>query len=495
MGIAARNSIVGFDLAAEKERDMSRFEALLDAALAWARPIFTISIAVERISSILPGLASGARPPQLQGKIQAMPFTPSQSVVPAHPRRLAPWAAVLAATVLLAACSQEGSKAPAGMAGASKPEVGVVTLHPQSVAITAELPGRTSASLTADVRPQVNGIIQARLFKEGSEVVVGQPLYLIDPASYQAAYDSAQAAQQKAEAAVPTAQAKFDRYAGLLKQNVVSKQDYDDAAATLAQANADVASAKASVETARINLDYTKITAPIAGRIDKSSLTPGALVTANQETLLTTIRSLDPINVDVTQSSTNLLNLRQAINEGRLKFSGPNVSVKLKLENGTIYNQTGKLEFAGANVDQTTGTFALRAEFPNPDRLLLPGMYVRALVEEGVAQNSFLVPQRGVTRNTKGEATAMVINAQGKVETRVLAVRNSVGNNWLVDSGVGDGDRVIVEGLQLVRPGGDATGVEVTIDETTGEVKDRAQTSSAASPTSKMADSSQSTGN
>nr|WP_244494077.1 MULTISPECIES: efflux RND transporter periplasmic adaptor subunit [Mesorhizobium] len=474
---------------------MSRFEALLDAALAWARPVFTISIAVERISSILPGLASGARPPQLQGKIQAMPFTPSQSVVSVHPRRLAPWAAALAATVLLAACSQEQSKTPAGMAGASKPEVGVVTLHPQSVAITAELPGRTSASLTADVRPQVNGIIQARLFKEGSEVVVGQPLYLIDPASYQAAYDSAQAAQQKAEAAVPTAQAKFDRYAGLLKQNVVSKQDYDDAAATLAQANADVASAKASVETARINLDYTKITAPIAGRIDKSSLTPGALVTANQDTLLTTIRSLDPINVDVTQSSTNLLNLRQAINEGRLKFSGPNVSVKLKLENGTIYNQTGKLEFAGANVDQTTGTFALRAEFPNPDRLLLPGMYVRALVEEGVAQNSFLVPQRGVTRNTKGEATAMVINAQGKVETRVLAVRNSVGNNWLVDSGVGDGDRVIVEGLQLVRPGGDATGVEVTIDEMTGEVKDRAQTSSAASSTSKMADSSQSTGN
>ena len=402
---------------------------------------------------------------------------------------------MLAGALLLAACSQEQSKAPAGMGGVGKPEVGVVTLHPQSVAITAELPGRMTASLTADVRPQVNGIIQARLFKEGSEVVAGQPLYLINPASYQAAYDSAVAAQQKAEAAVPTAQAKFDRYAGLLKQNVVSKQDYDDAAATLAQANADVASAKASVETARINLDYTKITAPIAGRIDKSSLTPGALVTANQDTLLTTIRALDPINVDVTQSSTNLLNLRQAINEGRLKFSGPNVSVKLKLENGTIYPLTGKMESAGASVDQTTGTFALRAEFPNPDRLLLPGMYVRALVEEGVAQNSFLVPQRGVSRNTKGEATAMVINAQGKVETRVLTVRNTVGNNWLVDAGVGDGDRVIVEGMQLVRPGGDATGVEVTIDEATGEVKDRAQGTSAVSTPSKMASNGQSTGN
>ncbi|RUY25589.1 efflux RND transporter periplasmic adaptor subunit, partial [Mesorhizobium sp. M7A.F.Ca.CA.004.12.1.1] len=339
----------------------------------------------------------------------------------------------------------------------------------------------------AEVRPQVNGIIQQRLFKEGSEVAAGQPLYLIDPASYKAAYDSAVAAQQKAQAAVPTAQAKFDRYAGLLKQNVVSKQDYDDAAATLAQAQADVASAKASAETARISLDRTSITAPIAGRIDKSTLTPGALVTANQDTVLTTIRALDPINVDVTQSSTNLLNLRQAISEGRLKFSGPNVSVKLKLENGTIYTQTGKLEFAGANVDQTTGTFALRAEFPNPDRLLLPGMYVRALVEEGVAQNSFLVPQRAVSRNTKGEATAMVINAQGKVETRVLAVRNSVGNNWLVDSGVGDGDRVIVEGMQLVRPGGDATGVEVTIDETTGEVKDRGQGTSAAPAASNAA--------
>lgn len=403
----------------------------------------------------------------------------SQSPLPL--RRLAPWAGMLCAALFLTACSQEQSKAPAGMGGVGNPEVGVVTLHPQSVAITAELPGRTAASLIAEVRPQVNGIIQQRLFKEGSEVVAGQPLYLIDPASYKADYDSAVAARQKAEAALPSAQAKFDRYAGLLKQNVVSKQDYDDAAATLAQAQADVASARASVETARISLDRTSITAPIAGRIDKSTLTPGALVTANQDTVLTTIRSLDPINVDVTQSSTNLLNLRQAINEGRLKISGPNVRVKLKLENGTIYAQTGKMEFTGANVDQTTGTFALRAEFPNPDRLLLPGMYVRALVEEGVAQNSFLVPQRAVSRNAKGEATAMVINAQGKVETRVLAVRNSVGNNWLVDSGVGDGDRVIVEGMQLVRPGGDATGVEVTIDQATGEIKER-QSSAAPAP-------------
>ncbi|TPI27860.1 efflux RND transporter periplasmic adaptor subunit [Mesorhizobium sp. B3-1-6] len=411
-----------------------------------------------------------------------MHIKPDRSLLLARPRRLSPWAGILCAALLLAACSQEKSQVPAGMGGVGRPEVGVVTLHPQSVAITAELPGRTAASLIAEVRPQVDGIIQQRLFQEGAEVVAGQPLYLIDPASYQAAYDSAVATQQKAEAAVPTAQAKFDRYSGLLKQNVVSKQDYDDAAATLAQAQADVASAKASVETAKISLNRTSITAPIAGRIDKSSLTPGALVTANQETVLTTIRSLDPINVDVTQSSTNLLNLRQAINEGRLKFSGANVSVKLKLDNGTIYAQDGKMEFAGANVDQSTGTFALRAQFPNPDRLLLPGMYVRAIVEEGVAQNSFLVPQRGVTRDPKGQATAMVVNTQGKVEQRTLSVRNSVGNNWLVDSGVGDGDRVIVEGLQLVRAGGDATAVEVTIDETTGEIKDREQNSASAAP-------------
>ncbi|KUM27848.1 efflux transporter periplasmic adaptor subunit [Mesorhizobium loti] len=389
---------------------------------------------------------------------------------------------MLGAALLLTACSQEKSQVPPGMGGVGRPEVGVVTLHPQSVAITAELPGRTAASLVAEVRPQVDGIVQQRLFQEGAEVVPGQPLYLIDPASYKAAYDSAVAAQQKAEAALSTAQAKFDRYSGLLKQHVVSKQDYDDVSATLAQAQADVASAKASVETARISLNRTSITAPIAGRIDKSTLTPGALVTANQETVLTTIRALDPINVDVTQSSTNLLNLRQAINEGRLKFSGPNVSVKLKLDNGTIYSRTGKLEFAGANVDQSTGTFALRAQFPNPDRLLLPGMYVRAIVEEGVAQNSFLVPQRGVTRDPKGQATAMVVNAQGKVESRTLSVRNSVGTNWLVDSGVGDGDRVIVEGVQLVRAGGDATPVEVTIDEATGEIEDREQTSAAAAP-------------
>lgn len=379
--------------------------------------------------------------------------------------------------LLLSGCDGEhdaGSHAPGGQ---GRPQVGVVTVHPQSVAITAELPGRTSASLIAEVRPQVGGLIKERLFQEGGEVNAGDPLYQIEPASYQAAYDSAIANLRKAEAAVPSAEAKVERYTGLIKQNAVSKQDYDDALASLAQASAEVAAAKASVDTARINLDYTKITAPISGRIDKSALTPGALVTASQDTALTTIRTLDPLNIDVTQSSTNLLNLREAIGEGRIKISGDNVAVRLKLDNGTIYPHAGTLEFSSAYVDETTGTYAVRAEFPNPERLLLPGMYVHAIVEEGVAPDSFLVPQRGVTRNTKGEPVALVVNAENKIEQRVLTVGRSVGNNWLVEAGIRDGDRVVVEGSQFVRGGQDVTAIDVVVDDTTGEVKERGQQS------------------
>lgn len=384
--------------------------------------------------------------------------------------------ALVLAAGLFTGCDQEQSQKAAGPGTAqSRPEVGVVTVHPQSVAITAEMPGRTTASLVAEVRPQVGGLIQSRLFQEGAEVKQGDALYKIDPASYQASYDSAVASLEKAEAAVPSAQAKVERYQTLIKQNAVSKQDYDDAVASLAQAKAEVAVAKASVETARINLNFTIITAPISGRIEKSSLTPGALVTASQDTALTTIRTLDPINVDVTQSSTNLLNLRQAIKDGRIKISGDNVKVRLKLENGTLYPHAGTLEFTSAYVDTTTGTYGVRAEFPNPDRLLLPGMYVRAIVEEGVAPNSFLVPQRGVTRNTKGEPVAFVVNADGKVEQKILTIGRSVGNSWLVGEGIGDGDRVVVEGSQFVRSGQNVTAVEVVVDDTTGEVRDRGQ--------------------
>lgn len=375
--------------------------------------------------------------------------------------------ALLLATAL-AACNSEKAAAPPPQ---PQIQVSVVTLHPQPVAITAELPGRVSASLIAEIRPQVSGIIKSRLFREGSEVKAGDVLYEIDPAPYQAAFDSAVAAQHKAEAAVANAQVRADRYRELLQRNAGSKQDADDAAATLGQAQADVEAAKANVEAARINLAYTKVAAPIDGRVDKSALTQGALVTANQAAILTTIRKLDPINVDVTQSSTNLLKFRDDIASGRLKFTGPNVAVKLKLDTGDAYAQSGKLEFAEANINETTGTFSVRAEFPNPERLLLPGMFVRAEIQEGIAENSFLLPQRAVGRNTKGEATAKFVSAEGRVEERVLTTRRNIGNNWLVDSGVKDGERIIVEGGQLVRAGQTVTMNEVSVDEATGELK------------------------
>ena len=385
---------------------------------------------------------------------------------PSSSRHALPSALLLAMAV--AACNSEKAAAPPPQ---PQLQVSVVSLHPQPVAITAELPGRVSANLIAEIRPQVSGIIKSRLFREGSEVKAGDVLYEIDPAPYQAALDSAVAARAKAEAAVANAQVRADRYRELLLRNAGSKQDADDAAATLGQAQADVAAAKASVETARINLAYTKVTAPIDGRIDKSALTQGALVTANQTAILTTIRKLDPINVDVTQSSTNLLKFRNDIAAGRLKFTGPNVAVKLKLDTGDAYAQSGKLEFAEANIDETTGTFSVRAEFPNPERLLLPGMFVRAEIQEGIAENNFLLPQRAVGRNTKGEATAKFVSADGKVEERVLTTRRNIGNNWLVDSGVKDGERVIVEGGQLVRSGQAVTVKEVSVDEATGELK------------------------
>ncbi|NLR99283.1 efflux RND transporter periplasmic adaptor subunit [Rhizobium sp. P38BS-XIX] len=378
----------------------------------------------------------------------------------------------IAATILLAGCNEQ--KSAQANAPAVKIEVSATALHPQSVAITAELPGRTSAYLVAEVRPQVGGIIRNRNFKEGSEVKAGDVLYEIDPASYQASYDSAAAALQKAQGALPSAQSKVDRYKSLTAQDAVSKQNLDDAISTLAQANADVASAKAALETARINLDYTKMRAPIGGRVDASAVTVGALVTADQTTALTTIRQLDPINVDVTQSSTNLLEFRRAVAEGRLKTSGDNVSVHLTLEDGTQYKETGKLEFAEASVAETVGTITVRAVFPNPDRILLPGMYVRATIQEGIAENSFLVPQRAVTRNTKGEPIAMFVTADGKVQQRVLKIQRSIGNSWLVNEGIADGDRVIVEGVQRVRDGQEVTVSPVTIDDATGELKQAA---------------------
>ncbi|QDL91477.1 efflux RND transporter periplasmic adaptor subunit [Paroceanicella profunda] len=406
---------------------------------------------------------------------------PTPPAIPAPPAGTRPFhtrrrrqlcvAAFALGVLALAGCREEA--APGAGTAAARPEVGVVVLHPQSVAITAELPGRTSASLVAEVRPQVGGLIQKRLFREGTEVAEGDALYQIDPKSFEAAYDAARAALKQAQSQVPSASSRLERYKGLIRQNAVSKQDLDDAEATLESAQASVAAAEADVQTAKINLDYTTIRAPISGRIDKSALTPGALVTASQDTALTTIRRLDPINVDIPQSSTNFLNLRQAVQEGRLRTEGPDVSVSLLLENGTEYPLKGHLEFAEANVDESTGTFILRAEFPNPDRLLLPGVFVRAVIGEGVADNSFLVPQRAVTRNTKGQPVALFVSAEGKVEQRVVQTGRSVGNNWLVNTGISDGERVIVDGLQRASDGQQVKAVEVTIDETTGEVIDR----------------------
>jgi membrane fusion protein (multidrug efflux system) len=322
------------------------------------------------------------------------------------------------------------------------------------VAITTELPGRTTATLVAEVRPQVTGIIQSRNFAEGAEVRQGAQLYKIDPATYQAALDSARAAQVKAEANLQTARLKAQRYKELVAIKAVSQQEADDAAAALQQGEADVAAARAAVQTARISLGYTAVTAPISGRIGKSAVTPGALVTANQATPLATIQQLDPVYVDVTQSSGAVLRLRRAFASGTLQKTADNAArVKLLFEDGSAYALEGKLQFTDVTVDPSTGAITLRALFPNPKGELMPGMYVRALVEEGVRENAITVPQQAVMRDTKGEATALVVGADGKVESRRLQTPRTLGDQWLVDEGLKAGDRVIVDNLQRVRPG------------------------------------------
>jgi membrane fusion protein (multidrug efflux system) len=330
-----------------------------------------------------------------------------------------------------------------------------VTIQPQRVTLTSELSGRTSPYLIAEVRPQVNGIIQKRVFTEGSDVKAGQILYQIDPATYQAAFDSAKAAQARAEASLGSVRLKEERYRDLVKIKAVSQQDYDDAHAGLKQAEADVAATKAAVETARINLAYTRLTAPISGRIGRSTVTNGALVTANQQTALATIQQLNPMYVDVTQSSSELLKLKQNLASGLMKkdSAAAQTRVKLLLEDGTVYPLSGILKFSEVAVDQSTGSITLRADFPNPKQTLLPGMFVRAVVEEGVNAQAILVPQRGVTRNPKGEALVMIVGAEDKVEPRPVNAVRTIGDNWLISDGLKAGDRVIVEGLQKARPG------------------------------------------
>lgn len=359
---------------------------------------------------------------------------------------------VLALGVTISGCSKKttsGGPPPSG-----PPEVGIVVVRPEKVSLTTELSGRTVPLMIAEVRPQVGGIIRKRLFTEGSDVKAGQLLYRIDPATYQAAFASAKAAEARAEANLGSVRLKAERYRDLVKINAVSQQDNDDAHAALKQAEADLASTKAAVETARINLAYTRVTAPISGRIGRSTVTDGALVTAGQPTALATIQQLGSMYVDVTQSSAELLKLKQNLASGLLKNGGASQArVKLLLEDGTAYPLPGTLKFSEVTVDQGTGSITLRAIFPNPRQTLLPGMFVRAILEEGVSEKAILAPQRGVTRNPKGDAVVMVVGNEEKVEPRTIKVVRTVGDNWLVSEGLKEGDRVILEGLQKAIPG------------------------------------------
>lgn len=368
-----------------------------------------------------------------------------------HYRRLLAVTVLLAVGLTTTACGKKQAAKPQG----GPPEVSVITMQTQRVALTTEMSGRTSPQTISEVRPQVSGIIQKRVFTEGSDVKAGQLLYQIDPASYQAAYASAKAGQGKAEATLGSIRLKAERYQNLVKIKAVSQQDNDDAQASLKLAEAELAAAKAAVETARINLAYTKVVAPISGRIGRSSVTDGALVTANQATALATIQQLGTMYVDVSQSSADLLKLKQNLASGMLKKNSTSAQAKVKLllEDGSAYPLPGILKFSEVTVDQSTGSITLRATFPNPKQVLLPGMFVRALLEEGVNEHALLVPQRGVTRNPMGEAMVMVVGAEEKVEPRVIKVVRTVGENWLVSDGLKPGDRVILEGTQKARPG------------------------------------------
>ena len=388
-------------------------------------------------------------------------------------RGFTPLAAVLmlSGSLVLTGCNDKETKQSAP----HTPEVGVVTLKSAPLQITTELPGRTSAYRIAEVRPQVSGIILKRNFEEGSEIKAGVSLYQIDPATYQAAYDSAKGDLAKAQASANIAQLTLKRYQKLLGTKYISQQDYDTALADSQQANASVVAAKAAVETARINLAYTKVTSPISGRIGKSSVTEGALVTSGQASALATVQQLDPIYVDVTQSSNDFLRLKQELAEGKLKQENGKAKVKLVTNDGITFPQEGSLEFSDVTVDQTTGSITLRAIFPNPDKTLLPGMFVRAQLEEGTNPNALLVPQQGVTRTPRGDASAMVIGKEDKVEVRNITATQAIGDKWLVTSGLKDGDRVIVTGLQKVKPG-----VQVKAQEVAAENKGQDQAAAGA---------------
>jgi len=361
------------------------------------------------------------------------------------------------------------------------PEVAVTVMRYERVPITTELPGRTSAYLVAEVRPQVSGIIQKRLFTEGSDVKTGDVLYQIDPAPYRAALNNAIGALGRAEANLPAIRSKYERYKDLVNDKAVSQQEYEDIAAAYKQAEADIQYWKASVESARINLGYTSITAPITGRIGKSNVTVGALVTANQPSAMAVIQQIDPIYVDATQSSASQLQLKGHIEAGRIKNAGKDQTrVKLLLEDGTSYKMEGILKFSDVTVEPSTGSFILRMVFPNPKSILLPGMYVRAVIQEGVIEQAILVPQQGVFRDPKGNPFTMIVDAEGKVQQVKLTLGRAIGDKWNVSEGLKVGDRVIIEGIQKVRPGAPAKVVSPGTD-----VKDSEEAKKTANPLTK----------
>ncbi|TMP54267.1 efflux RND transporter periplasmic adaptor subunit [Pseudoalteromonas sp. S1612] len=362
----------------------------------------------------------------------------------------------LVGSVALSGCDQVAEQPKASAPAATT--VGVVTLNSQAITLKKELPGRVSAFQIAEIRPQVSGIVQSRLFEEGTQVEKGQALYQINPDIFEAELAASRAAVARAEASIASSKSKASRYKELLAIKAVSQQDFDEADAASKQASAELLTAQAQLKSAQINLDYSHVSSPISGQISKSSVTVGALVSAGQTSALATVTQLDPIYVDLTQSSNELTKLKRALASGALGVdSTTQTDVELIMEDGSVYPHKGTLQFSEVTVDPSTGSVTLRAKFPNPEKLLLPGMYVRAEVVEGVKSDAILAPQRGVSRNTKGEPTAMVVSKNNTVESRVLKVERTLGANWLVSEGLADGDQLIVEGLQKIRPGAPVT--------------------------------------